>query len=234
MNEELDTKRASFNSLVNSSEQHLFGEDSTVLQHKATVTWISQDWAELERGLRDLSVAIQPWKDMTDRFDKLSDWFDEFEERVQRDLAATEGAEDTAAGADLSDAVVQVKDHLLKLSQLTPELLALGEAAGDVLGEEVCGEFPASEELRTSCEALAQRQERLRGQLELARQDVEQKVRESAYLVVLSREIPLYVWVRGKNHGTCKCSTQSWILRNLEIACRSQDCVMRPRSLTNA
>ena len=145
-------------------------------------------------------MAIQPWKDLTDRFDKLSDWFDEFEEQVQRDLAATEGAEDTAAGADLSDTVVQVKDHLLKLSQPTPELLALGEAAGDMLGEEVCGEFPASEELRMSCEALAQRQERLKGQLELARQDVEQKVKESACPVVLIREIPLYIWVRG-NHG---------------------------------
>lgn len=127
--------------------------------------------------MAELHLTIQPWKDVTDQFDVLSNWFSDFEARVHRDLSAIEGAEHTAAGADLSDTVVQVKDHLLKLNQQTQALEVLSRATAEVLSEEVCDEFSASEELSVNCKELVEQQNRLREELKVALQDVEQKVR---------------------------------------------------------
>lgn len=175
--EELDKRRAGFDTLDACSQQHLFGEDSSVLHHRASVASISKGWEELKRGVAELQSTMQPWKEVTDQFDELSNWFSDFEARVHEDLSAIEGAEHTAAGADLSDTVVQVKDHILKLDQQSPALELLSEAAAEVLSEEVCGEFSASEELSTSCRDLVEQRKRLREELRLALQDVEQKVR---------------------------------------------------------
>ena len=61
----------------------------------------------LTEGVHALPEAMAPWKDLTDRFDDLSDWFDRLEGKVERDLAAMERQE--VAGGDLSDFIVAVK-----------------------------------------------------------------------------------------------------------------------------
>ena len=46
---------------------------------------------------------MKPWKDLTDRFDELSIWLDELEERV----------EEEEGGGDPSDSIVNIKVSLL-------------------------------------------------------------------------------------------------------------------------
>lgn len=196
--EELDKRRASFDTLAASSQQHLFGEDSTVQQHKASVASISQRWEELNQGVIELQLTMQPWKGLTDQFDTLSNWFSDFEERVHNDLSAIEGVEYTAAGADLSDTVVQVKDHILKLDQQTPGLELLKKAMAEVLIEAICAEFPASKELSMNCKELVEQQQLLRRELELALHDVEQKVR--VCLAAWHQKLTLYL-IQNRYHS---------------------------------
>ena len=68
---------------------------------------ISDSWRALNEGIEKLAVAMAPWKELTDRFDQLQDWFDEFRDRVRRDLSDLEQEEDELT--DLSDYVVLLK-----------------------------------------------------------------------------------------------------------------------------
>ena len=49
--------------------------------------------------MKALPEAMKPWKDLTDRFDELSIWLDELEERV----------EEEEGGGDPSDSIVNIK-----------------------------------------------------------------------------------------------------------------------------
>ena len=49
---------------------------------------------------------MKPMKDLTDRFDELSIWLDELEERVE---------EEVEEGGDPSDSIVNIKVNLLSL-----------------------------------------------------------------------------------------------------------------------
>ena len=47
---------------------------------------------------------MKPWKDLTDRFDELSIWLDELEERMEE--------EEVEGGGDPSDSIVNIKVSL--------------------------------------------------------------------------------------------------------------------------
>ena len=56
---------------------------------------------------------MKPWKDLTDRFDELSIWLEELEERVESDLVKEE-EEEEEEGGDPSDTIVKMKVKLKK------------------------------------------------------------------------------------------------------------------------
>ena len=56
---------------------------------------------------------MKPWKDLTDRFDELSIWLEELEERVESDLVKEE-EEEVGEGGDPSDTIVKIKVKLKK------------------------------------------------------------------------------------------------------------------------
>ena len=60
-----------------------------------------------------LPDAMKPWKDLTDRFDELSIWLEELEERVESDLVKEE-EEEEEEGGDPSDTIVKIKVKLKK------------------------------------------------------------------------------------------------------------------------
>ena len=64
-------------------------------------------------GVRTLPEAIQPWKDLTDRFDDLSIWLDELEGRVECDLVRVQ--EEGVEGGDPLDLIVNIKVELMLL-----------------------------------------------------------------------------------------------------------------------
>ena len=57
---------------------------------------------------------MKPWKDLTDRFDELSIWLEELEERVESDLVKEEEEEEEEGGGDPSDTIVKIKVKLKK------------------------------------------------------------------------------------------------------------------------
>ena len=63
-----------------------------------------------------LPDAMKPWKDLTDRFDELSIWLEELEERVESDLVKEEEEEEEEeeGGGDPSDTIVKMKVKLKK------------------------------------------------------------------------------------------------------------------------
>ena len=64
------------------------------------------------KGVEALPDAMKPWKDLTDRFDELSIWLEELEERVESDLVKEE--EEEEGGGDPSDTIVKIKVKLKK------------------------------------------------------------------------------------------------------------------------
>ena len=63
-------------------------------------------------GVEELPDAMKPWKDLTDRFDELSIWLEELEERVESDLVKEvkeEEEEEVEGGGDPSDTIVKIK-----------------------------------------------------------------------------------------------------------------------------
>ena len=61
-----------------------------------------------------LPDAMKPWKDLTDRFDELSIWLEELEERVESDLVKEEEEVEVEGGGDPSDTIVKMKVKLKK------------------------------------------------------------------------------------------------------------------------
>ena len=64
--------------------------------------------------MEELPDAMKPWKDLTDRFDELSIWLEELEERVESDLVKEvkeeeEEGEEVEGGGDPSDTIVKIK-----------------------------------------------------------------------------------------------------------------------------
>ena len=62
--------------------------------------------------MEELPDAMKPWKDLTDRFDELSIWLEELEERVESDLVKEvkeEEEEEVEGGGDPSDTIVKIK-----------------------------------------------------------------------------------------------------------------------------
>ena len=70
----------------------------------------------LLKGVEALPDTMKPWKDLTDRFDELSIWLEELEERVESDLVKEEEEEEEAEeeGGDPSDTIVKIKVKLKK------------------------------------------------------------------------------------------------------------------------
>ena len=62
---------------------------------------------------------MKPWKDLTDRFDELSIWLEELEERVESDLAKVEEVE---GGGDPSDTIVKIKVSFETLKTTTENI----------------------------------------------------------------------------------------------------------------
>lgn len=58
--------------------------------------------------MEELPDGMKPWKDLTDRFDELSIWLGELEERVESDLVKVE-EEEVEGGGDPSDTIVKIK-----------------------------------------------------------------------------------------------------------------------------
>ena len=58
--------------------------------------------------MEELPDGMKPWKDLTDRFDELSIWLGELEERVESDLVKVE-EEEVEGGGDPSDIIVKMK-----------------------------------------------------------------------------------------------------------------------------
>ena len=62
--------------------------------------------------MEELPDGMKPWKDLTDRFDELSIWLEELEERVESDLVKVEEEEEeeeVEGGGDPSDTIVKIK-----------------------------------------------------------------------------------------------------------------------------
>ena len=78
-----------------------------VAEMKKKFSRIQENWRVLNEGAESLLVAMAPWKEMTDRFDELQDWFDRFRERVRRDLSKEEDN-----SANMSDYIVSLKVHI--------------------------------------------------------------------------------------------------------------------------
>ena len=68
---------------------------------------IEEGWRALNEGIGSLEVAMVPWKELTDRFDELCDWFDGLRERVRTDLLDLEREDDNSA--DMTDHLVVLK-----------------------------------------------------------------------------------------------------------------------------
>ena len=136
---------------------------------------------------------MKPWKDLTDRFDELSIWLDELEERVEE--------EEEEGGGDPSDSIVNIKvnyylytttekyrkchfsnlqDHLLKMSQPSPKLQDLKEQADSLLTFDLCQQYDPAHNLREECREIEERWEKLRERLQLALQEVKEKVSYNA------------------------------------------------------
>lgn len=107
LNEEIEERRGQFDSVSGSCDKHLFGEEENVQQLREKFSRAAADWKSLSEGVRALPEAMRPWKSLTDQFDELSDWFEERESRVNRDLEAVGRQEEE--GRDLSDYVVSLK-----------------------------------------------------------------------------------------------------------------------------
>ena len=107
LNDEISERQAIFDNLHTSRGRHLFGEEDSVEQLQETFSRVEQGWTSLTEEVRALPEAMAPWKDLTDRFDDLSDWFDRLERKVERDFTAIEQQE--VAGGDLSDFIVAMK-----------------------------------------------------------------------------------------------------------------------------
>ena len=95
--------------LATLAEDHLSTSDKHpgVAEMKKKFSRIQENWRVLNEGAESLLVAMAPWKEMTDRFDELQDWFDRFRERVRRDLSNIEQEEDNSA--NMSDYIVSLK-----------------------------------------------------------------------------------------------------------------------------
>ena len=91
------------------AEDHLSSDDhpDEVQKMKKKLSRVQENWRALNKGMESLVVAVAPWKEMTDRFDELQDWFDQFRERVRRDLSDLEQEEENSA--NMSDYIVNLK-----------------------------------------------------------------------------------------------------------------------------
>ena len=70
-------------------------------------------------GVEALPDAMKSWKDLTDRFDDLSIWLEELEERVESDLVKVEEVE---GGGDPSDTIVNIKVSFESLKTTTENI----------------------------------------------------------------------------------------------------------------
>ena len=90
------------------AEEQLASDDHPgVREMKKKLSRVEEKWQALNEGVESLVVAVAPWKEMTDRFDELLDWFDRFRERVRRDLSNLEQEEENSA--NMSDYIVALK-----------------------------------------------------------------------------------------------------------------------------
>ena len=69
-----------------------------------------------------------------------------------------------------------LQDHLLKMSQQTPKLQDLKEQAAALLTFDLCQQYDPAHNLREECREIEERWEKLKERLQLALQEVKEKV----------------------------------------------------------
>ena len=107
LTDEVSDKERDFDALRSASLQPCSGEGQDVQQVKQMFTKVEQSWCSLKEGVRTLPVTIKPWKELTDQFEQLSNWFDLLEHRVRQDKAAIEERDNV--DGNVSDLVVAFK-----------------------------------------------------------------------------------------------------------------------------
>jgi chromosome segregation ATPase len=184
LRDQVEENTAPVQRLQQLATDHLSPDEPATQKITEKFSRVEENWRALNEGVESLVVAMAPWKELTDQFDELQDWFDQFRDQVRRDLSDLEQEDDNSA--NMSDYIVALKDHLLKMDQRAEALEKLTNQRADLLSLSICSKHDPAHDLR---EQISELEDMWVGEEQLLRHslsDVEEKEAEWKRLAVSS------------------------------------------------